>query len=72
MLEKLKNPQVLIALVPLCGMLFMQFGVMVDMDWLNNTLAIICSILILLGILNNPDTEGFDNPLKNNKDKLEK
>lgn len=64
MLERLKNPQVLIALVPLIGMLLIQFGVMVNMEWLEDTLSIACSILILLGILNNPTTPGFDNPFK--------
>lgn len=67
MLEKLKNPQVLVALIPLIGMLLMQFGVLVDMDWLQNTLSIVCSILILLGVLNNPETKGFYNPFAKKK-----
>ena len=61
-LNKLKNPQITIFLALQIGMLLMQFGVNVDSEWLNNTMVIICSILVVLGVMNNPNTKGF-NPL---------
>ena len=64
MLQKLKNPQILIGVVPLVCMLLIQFGITINMEWVQDTLTIVCSILILLGILNNPDTDGFDLPFK--------
>lgn len=65
-LNKLKNPQIAIFLVLQTGMLLMQFGVNVDSEWLNNTMVIICSILVVLGVMNNPNTKGF-NPLEEAK-----
>lgn len=65
-LNKLKNPQIAIFLVLQIGMLLMQFGVNVDSEWLNNTMVIICSILVVLGVMNNPNTKGF-NPLEEAK-----
>ena len=65
-LNKLKNPQITIFLVLQVGMLLMQFGIDVDNEWLNNTMVIICSILVVLGIMNNPNTKGF-HPLEEEK-----
>ena len=65
-LNKLKNPQITIFLALQIGMLLMQFGVNVDSEWLNNTMVIICSILVVLGVMNNPNTKGF-NPLEGEK-----
>lgn len=62
-LNKLKNPQITIFLALQIGMLLMQFGIDVNNEWLNNTMVIICSILVVLGVMNNPNTKGF-NPLK--------
>lgn len=62
-LNKLKNPQITIFLVLQIGMLLMQFGIDVNNEWLNNTMVIICSILVVLGVMNNPNTKGF-NPLE--------
>lgn len=65
-LNKLKNPQITIFLVLQVGMLLMQFGIEVNNEWLNNTMVIICSILVVLGIMNNPNTKGF-HPLEEEK-----
>lgn len=65
-LNKLKNPQITIFLALQIGMLLMQFGVNVNNEWLNNTMVIICSILVVLGVMNNPNTKGF-NPLEGEK-----
>ena len=65
-LNKLKNPQITIFLALQIGMLLMQFGVNVNNEWLNNTMVIICSILVVLGVMNNPNTKGF-NPLEETK-----
>ncbi|NFH99457.1 hypothetical protein JW813_07720 [Clostridium botulinum] len=63
-LERFKNTGTIMSLTGLLGMLAIQFGVKVDMEWLNNTIQIICSILVLLGICNNPHTNGLDLPTK--------
>lgn len=65
-LNKLKNPQITIFLALQIGMLLMQFGINVNSEWLNNTMVIICSILVVLGVMNNPNTKGF-NPLEEAK-----
>jgi uncharacterized membrane protein len=48
--------------VGLIGLLLIQFGIAVDMEWLKNTANIVCSILVILGICNNPETSGLDLP----------
>ncbi|NFG26004.1 hypothetical protein FC777_02470 [Clostridium botulinum] len=63
-LERFKNTGTIMSLVGLCGLLAIQFGLKVDIDWLNNTANIICSILVMLGICNNPHTNGLDLPTK--------
>lgn len=66
-LEKFKNTGTILSLVGLIGLLLIQFGVAVDMEWLKNTSNIVCSILVILGICNNPHTEGLDLPLSTTK-----
>lgn len=61
-LKKFKNTGTIIGLVGLIGTLLIQFGVKVDVNWLNNTVQSICSILVILGICNNPNTKGLDLP----------
>lgn len=63
-LERFKNTGTIMALIGLVGLLLNQFGFDVNIDWLNQTTDIICSILVLLGICNNPTTKGIDLPLK--------
>lgn len=62
-LEKFKNTGTIIALAGAVGLLLNQFGVKVDLEWLNNTINIVCTILVVLGICNNPNTPGMDIPI---------
>jgi len=62
-LEKFKNTGTILSLVGLIGLLLIQFGIAVDMEWLKNTANIVCSILVILGICNNPSTSGLDLPI---------
>ena len=64
LLEKLKNPGVLVGVVSLVGLLLVQFGVKVDLVWLDETIKIACALGIAIGVINNPDTPGVDNPFK--------
>ena len=64
LLEKLKNPGVLVGVVSLVGLLLVQFGVKVDLVWLDETIKIACALGIAVGVINNPDTPGVDNPFK--------
>lgn len=66
-LEKFKNTGTIISLVGFVGLLLNQFGVNVDLQWLNTTINIVCSILVVLGICNNPHTDGLNLPKTNNK-----
>lgn len=66
-LKKFKNTGTILGLVGLVGTLLIQFGVKVDITWLNNTAQIICAILVVLGICNNPETTGVDLPITSNK-----
>lgn len=64
MIKKLKNPGTVIALAGMVGLLLNQFGLDVDLQWLDTTINLICSICVLLGAMNNPNTDGVDNPFK--------
>lgn len=61
-IKRFKNTGTIISIVGLIGLLLIQFGVTVDLDWLNNTINIICSLLVILGVCNNPHTNGLDLP----------
>lgn len=63
-LERFKNPGTVISLVGLVGLLLIQFGMEIDTEWLDNTTKIVCSICIILGVMNNPETPGIDMPKK--------
>ncbi|MCE5221644.1 MAG: hypothetical protein LLF98_10380 [Clostridium sp.] len=70
-LEKFKNTGTIISLVGFTGLLLNQFGVNVDLQWLNTTINIVCLILVVLGICNNPHTEGLDLPIAKTDEKAE-
>lgn len=70
-LKRFQNTGTIIALVAAIGLVLQQFGVKVDMEWLNNTVTAICSVLIILGIANNPTTGGIDMPTGIKQDKKE-
>lgn len=63
-LQRFKNPGTVISLVGLVGLLLIQFGVDIDMEWLDTTTKLACSICIVLGVMNNPETPGIDMPKK--------
>lgn len=61
-LKRFKNTGTIMSLVGLVGLLLLQFGVNIDIDWLNTTANLVCSILVVLGVCNNPTTKGIDIP----------
>lgn len=63
-LERFKNTGTIMALVGATGLLLNQFGIKIDLEWLNTTFNIICSILVILGICNDPNSPGLDLPSK--------
>ena len=63
-LNRFKNTGTVMSLVGLVGLLLLQFGVKIDLDWLNTTANIVCSILVILGVCNDPTTSGIDLPKK--------
>lgn len=63
-MKRFKNVGTVMAIVGLLGLLLNQFGINVDVEWLDTTSKIVCSILVLLGIMNNPETGGVDLPFK--------
>ena len=64
--NRFKNPGTVIALVGMIGLLVKQFGIEVDLEWLDTTINLVCSILVVIGLMNNPNTKGIDHPLKKN------
>ncbi len=63
-LKRFKNTGTIMSLVGLIGLLLLQFGIRIDLDWLKTTANIVCSILVILGVCNNPETKGIDLPKK--------
>lgn len=63
-IKRFKNVGTITALVGLVGLLVNQFGFQVDIKWLNDTANIVCSILVIVGVCNNPTTNGVDLPVK--------
>ena len=72
-LKRFQNVGTILAIVGAIGLILQQFGFKVDMEWLNNTATAICSLLVLLGIANNPQNSGIDLPMvkKTKKDEEE-
>lgn len=72
-MKRFQNVGTILAIVGAIGLILQQFGCKVDMEWLNNTATAICSLLVLLGIANNPQNSGIDLPMvkKTNKDEEE-
>ena len=67
-LKRFRNPGVLVSLVGAIGIVLQQFGVEVDQVWLNNTITAICTVLVILGIANDPNTNGLDTPVNTKKE----
>lgn len=73
-LKRFSSAGSIIGTVGLIGLLLIQFGLNIDMVWLENTIKIVCALLVYLGFLNNPDTDGVDLPMNpfNKDDKKDK
>lgn len=69
MLSRLNNKGTILSLVALVVSLLMQFGLNVDSDKVIGVAQTICSILILLGVLNDP-TNGTNGYIPGLSDKL--
>ena len=67
-LKRFRNPGVLVSLVGAIGIVLQQFGIEVDQVWLNNTITAICTVLVILGIANDPNTNGLDTPVNTKKE----
>ena len=67
-LKRFRTPGVLVSLVGAIGIVLQQFGVEVDQVWLNNTITAICTVLVILGIANDPNTNGLDTPVNTKKE----
>ena len=69
--KRMSNVGTILALVSAIVFILMQFGITVDSEKVNNVVEAVCSILVLLGILNNPKTSGIYLPFVNGIDKEE-
>ena len=56
LIKRLRKPSTIISLVSHMTTIFLFVGISVDIDVITGVTATICSALITLGILNNPDT----------------
>ncbi|NFI51677.1 hypothetical protein FDA52_01560 [Clostridium botulinum] len=61
-MERLKNPGTIITLVSLVILVLTTNGVLVDNERVMTTVQAFCSIGVILGVLNNPGTDGVDLP----------
>ncbi|EES47862.1 hypothetical protein NE172_10945 [Clostridium botulinum] len=69
LIERLKNPGTIITLVSLVILVLTTNGVLVDNERVMTTVQAFCSIGVILGVLNNPGTDGVDLPfIKSNKE----
>jgi uncharacterized membrane protein len=59
---RFKNPALWISLVGLIVLLLNQFGYIIDAEWADTTIKLVCGIAVLLGLMNNPETGGIDLP----------
>ena len=69
--KRLSNVGTIMSLSAAVVFILMQFGITVDSEKVNNVVEAVCSILVLLGVLNNPKTSGLYLPFVNGIDKEE-
>lgn len=69
--KRLSNVGTIMSLSAAVVFILMQFGITVDSEKVNNVLEAVCSILVLLGVLNNPKASGLYLPFVNGIDKEE-
>lgn len=60
--ERFKNVGTLLSIASLVGLILIQFGLEIDLEWLDTTVKLILNLGIVLGILNNSTTPGMDLP----------
>lgn len=61
---RLKNTGTILSLVSLVVLILSVNGFNIDNERIITTVKALCSIGVLLGVLNNPTTNGIDNPIK--------
>ena len=71
-LKKLQNTGSIISIASLIILILTVNGIHVDSDRVMTTIKAICSIGIILGILNNPQTGGIDLPFTKDDEGVEK
>ncbi len=64
-LKRLKNPATIIGLSGYVLTILSTLGFTIDNETVMTIIQSVCSICVLLGILNNPETSGIDLPTKN-------
>ena len=62
-MKRFQNVGTILAIVGVIGLILQYLGYKVDMEWLNNVATAVCSLLVLLGIANNPENSGIDLPM---------
>ena len=67
LLKRLKNKGTLVSVACTIALILNQFGLKVDVEWVNVTINLVCTLGIALGVLNNSTTQGLDNPFKGDK-----
>lgn len=58
-LQKLKNPYTVVSIVASLIVILQTLDITVNGDKVQTITNSICTIFVLLGIMNNPDTEGL-------------
>lgn len=67
LLKRLQNPGTIVTLASLIVLILTTNGLEVDSERIMTTVKATCSIGVVLGILNNPDTPGLDLPFVEKK-----
>lgn len=62
-LSRLKNPGTVISIVSGIIFLLTEFGIQIESEKILESVRVICSIGLAMGIMNNPDTPGVDLPI---------
>lgn len=66
-LARLKNPGVIMAIVGYVIVILLNCGIEVDNAAVTNIANAVCSIMVVLGVMNNSDTDGVDLPTTKSK-----
>lgn len=71
-LKRLTNPATIIGITGYVITILSTMGIKIDNEAVMTVVNSVCAICILLGILNNPDTDGLDLPKSDKKLKMDK